>query len=111
MPSVRAISEAAGEPVDLVIGAEFASIVPLLQQQPYLRHVWSDPNWHLVPPDEWRAPYVGRESTAPPDAPEARYDQIIHLGHRKWPDESLPKRIYTQLGEQYPDVRKAPLDL
>ncbi len=104
MPCARAISEAQGSPVDLVIGGEFAALVPLLKQQPYLGTVWSDPAWHLVPPDEWRPPFFDQ-------LPYHPYDRIVHLGHRRWPDAPLPYRLYTQLGEEYPAVEKAALDL
>jgi hypothetical protein len=45
LPSVRAVSEAIGGPVDLVIAGPFGSIVPLLEQQDYLGTVTARPDW------------------------------------------------------------------
>jgi hypothetical protein len=75
LPPVRAISQRLGEPVDLVIPGEFASIVPLLQQQPYLSQVWSDGYWAQ---GQALWPYIGGL------APE--YEAVVELGYRGWPE-------------------------
>lgn len=103
LPTMRAISEAAGEPVDLLIAGEFQPIVPLLTRQPYLRVIEIDHRWTLTPPAEWIPPAVERQ----------HYDRIYHLGYRGWPDTPLPHFIYAQVQREYPypDLRLAPLDL
>lgn len=78
LPTIRAISEHFGEPVDLQIGTEFTGIVPLLEKQFYLGKVWADPRWSLTPPNEWQAPHT------------AGYDRVFHCGYRGWPELPLP---------------------
>ncbi len=80
LPAVRAISEHYQTSVDLLIAGEFAGMVPLLQQQPYLDGVLTDANWSLTPPNEW----------CPPWHPTEGYDRIYHLGYRGWPAKPLP---------------------
>lgn len=86
LPSVRAISEAVGQPVDMVIGGEFASLVPLLQHQSYLGKVWSDLTWGLTPPEEWQ----------PPAPNIVGYDRAWLLGYRGWPDQPLAQYTYAR---------------
>jgi hypothetical protein len=90
LPSCRALAEQGGSPVDLVLGGEFASILPLLRLQPYLQTVEALPDWHLVPPDEWKAPLA--------EAQRQVYDQVVDLGYRGWPDRPLPQAIAAQAG-------------
>lgn len=92
LPTVRAISEVVGEPVDLVIAGEFGSIVPLLQRQSYLGNVLAANDW-LV---ENTAPMTPREppmhpSTLLVDADFDKYDQIFHLGYQGWPEGDLAR--------------------
>jgi hypothetical protein len=89
LPTIRAISEHFGVKVDLQISGEFTGIVPLLQRQPYLNHVWADQSWALTPPDEWRAPAV------------AGYDQVIHCGYRGWPECGLPEMVRRGVVSDY----------
>lgn len=101
LSTVRAISHAAGTPVDLVIGGEFASLVPFLRQQPYLGEVEALSDWSLTPPDEWK----------PPTIPWGPKDRVYHCGYRGWPDQPLPQFVYAQTTALYPDLPLAPLDL
>jgi hypothetical protein len=78
LPTIRAISQRFGVPVDLQIGGEFTGIVDLLCRQPYLNGVWADERWSLTPPEEWKAP------ATPP------YDHVFHCGYRGWPEVDLP---------------------
>jgi hypothetical protein len=79
LPTVRAISESLGSPVDLQIAGEFESLLELLRLQPYLGHVCANPHWGM---DSWLAPVVvGRDTP---------YDQVIDLGYRRWPELALP---------------------
>jgi hypothetical protein len=89
LPTIRAISEHYGVPVDLQISGEFTGIVPLLQRQPYLNHVWADQTWALKPPDEWKAPRV------------EGYDHVVHCGYRGWPECPLPEMVRRGVVSDY----------
>lgn len=91
LPTVRAISEQFGGPVDLLIAGEFASMVPLLQMQPYLDRIEADSNWSMS--HGWQPP--GREDVISP------YDRIFHLGYRRWPALPLPEETYRQFVLQW----------
>lgn len=102
LPTVRAISEHFGVPVDLQIAGEFAPILDLLRQQPYLGQVWALPSWSLTPPDEWQPPRLGEA--------EGEYDHVYHLGYRGWPERHLPFQTYSVAVFDY-QLPLAPLDL
>lgn len=87
---MRAISESRGEPVDMAIAGEFASLLPLLNQQPYIRRAFAIDHWGLTPPQEWRAPIGELKGTD--------WDEQIDLGYRGWPDQALPYAIAAQAG-------------
>lgn len=89
LPTIRAIALAYNEPIDLQIGGEFAGIVPLLEQQPYLGEVAADPRWDIT---QWQAP-------TPPT--EADYAQIYHLGNRRWPELPLPFETWQTFNTIY----------
>lgn len=89
LPTVRAISEQAGEPVDLQIGGEFASIVPLLREQPYIRFAHADPRWDA---SQWEAPALQSAT---------KYDATYHLGYRRWPEHPLPLEVWTSAIAQH----------
>ncbi len=77
LPTIRAISEAAGEPVDLQIAGEFGGLLPLLALQPYLRHILADPEWSAgesMPPTIFGGPKT----------------PVYHLGYPRWPELPLP---------------------
>lgn len=106
MPTVRAISEAAGAPVDFATSPKYAGILSLLQAQEYVEETFSIDAWEVqetAPMTPWRAPY-------PAGAGEL-YDRTVHLGYRAWPDRPLPQCIYAQTEREYPDLKMAPLDL
>lgn len=94
LPAIRALSRRVGEPVDLQVAGEFASIVPLLLQQPYLGHVWASVTWPLHP-DHRESP----ANTYPPQ----RYDHVFHLGFRGWPQRPLPFEVLYQLNQENQD--------
>lgn len=95
LPTIRALSESYGQPVDLLICGEFAGLVPLLIQQPYLASVTADPGWGLGA--GWQPPVVWEEA-----------DRIFHLGYRRWPELPLPLEIDQTVRV---DRELAPLDL
>jgi hypothetical protein len=100
LPTARAISEYIGMPVDLCLGGEFASLVPLFSQQPYLGNVWADPRWGLTPPNEWQHPKDIEEG----------YDRVWALGYRRWPELPLPHEVYRTATHEYA-LPLPPLDL
>src|SRR5665213_3309017 len=85
LPTVRAISEAAGHPVDLLIAGEFESLLPLLRLQPYLGQVSANPHWGMSDPWEQGVPW-----------PPGTYDQVYHLQYHGWPSRPLPMEVYAQ---------------
>jgi hypothetical protein len=98
LPTVRAISEYFGDPVHFLIAGEFAALLPVLQNQPYIRLASADTRWTLTPPNEWQPPY---EHTG--------FDRVFHLGYRRWPQQPLPLEMWTLANHGNIDL--APLDL
>ena len=86
-PSLRALAEATGAPVDLAVAAESASICPLLEAQPYIGKAFAIPEWiGLAEPHmPWQAPRV------------AGYDAQVDLGYRGWPDQPLAQYTFARL--------------
>lgn len=97
LPTVRMISETEGAPVDLLIAGEFASMIPLLEQQPYLGQVTADPRWNMS---------VGYEPPQP--ARGDSYDQIYDLGYRRWPELPLPFEVLQNLQDYNSDWTTKP---
>lgn len=89
LPTVRAIAEVVGEPVDLMIAGAYASIVPLIQRQSYIGKVLAEIDW-LV---ENTAPMTPRIPPMSFDDSKA-YDQVFHLGYRGWPETTLPRETF-----------------
>lgn len=87
LPTVRAIAEKIGEPVDLVIGGLFQSIAPLIAQQPYIHHCTALLDWEMKWEANQKAPIA---PVQPPTIPQNHYDTIIHLGYPTWPEMPLP---------------------
>lgn len=102
LPSIRAVSEYYGQPVDLLIAGEFNSLIPLLRQQVYLGEVLSDSTWSVAAPESWLPPEASNWSD--------QYDRIYHLGYRRWPELPLPLEIARNLSEVWwrPDGRDEP---
>lgn len=98
LPSVRALSEHHHALIDLQISGEFASMVPLLEHQPYLGRVFADPCWQLSDwrergaEHDWEAPYLAQPTGQP-------YDQVYPLGYRRWPEMPLPYETFSLLAE------------
>lgn len=103
LPSVRAISETYGQPVDLVVSQKYGpGLKPLLQDQPYLRDVVVDTAWQV----QETAPITPRA----PQVDAGTYDRVFHLGYETWPTPDLPTDIYDRATRQS-DRRLGPLDL
>src|SRR5262245_50574580 len=112
LPTVRAISEAIGEPVDFLVSPAYSSHLGLLRLQPYLRSAEAWPTWQVqqtAPMTPW-SPF---EETLHHEAQQvpAGYDAVVHLGYRAWPDRDLPRCVYAQTQREYPNLPMAPLDL
>lgn len=96
LPTVRAVSEAVGVPVDLQIAGEFAGLLPLLHAQPYLRTAMANDRWSLSAPELVPIANVGQPLTG------SGYDYIFHLAYRGWPSKSLPEETEDCLHQQWP---------
>lgn len=90
LPTIRAISEAIGEPVDLVIAGAYGSIVPLLKRQAYLGVVWAEVDWQV----QNTAPMTPRVPQLP-FAEAQGYDHVFHLGYRWWPETDLARETWA----------------
>lgn len=116
LPSIRALSRRLGQPIDLCIAGEFASIVPLLRQQPYLGQVYAYAAWSLASPESWRTPLAAILAGPGP------YTEVCELGYRGWPERGLPYETLFNLNAWHTPqltalfgadwmVREAALDL
>ena len=111
LPTLRALARRTGEAIDLLTSADMASICPLIAQQGYIGHAYSDPNWIRV--------HVDTQDRLPPNGsptPPHRYDHIFHLGYRGWPQRPLPFETVNCLNEQWlngtnKSILEAELDL
>lgn len=87
LPTVRAISETYGVPVDLQIAGEFAGLAPLLTLQPYISSVIPDDRWSLSQPTP-RPKLAGEEDS---------YDRVHDLyWHGGWPTLPLPVEVFQR---------------
>lgn len=86
LPTVRSVSERVGQPVDLLIAGEFAGMIPLLREQPYLGTIVALEGWSLS--QDWQPPMITTD-----------WDQVFHLGYRRWPENALPIEIYLNLAD------------
>lgn len=120
LPTVRAISEGAGKPVDFLTSKQYGTpeFLDLLQQQGYIQHVYTDPDWiveHSAPMQPVQPPRFAALSPsdftrmALPHLPEQTYDQVIHLGYPSWPEAPLPSYTYKVGQLAFPGI--AQLDL
>jgi hypothetical protein len=99
LPTVRAISERVGAPVDLLIAGEFAGLIPLLARQPYLAQIWADRTWGMG--HGWQPP-PGTLADAPP------YAATYHLGYRRWPERVLPEEVWITAAAEYGSLHPLP---
>lgn len=94
LPTVRALSEAYGTPVDLAIPGEYAGIAPLIQGQDYVRTCWVRADWQV----QQTAPITPR---TPPTGWGVRYDAEYHLGYEAWPEGMLATDVYRRAFNHY----------
>jgi hypothetical protein len=91
LPCVRAVSEAFGQPVDLLTTGEFASLGPLLLQQPYVGEFCAAEGWRL---SEGRTPSLFT----------GEWDRVYHLGYQRWPEFVLPLEAHSNLVQRWKDA-------
>lgn len=99
LPTVRAISQSIGAPVDFATSNDYKDIIPLVDAQPYIRAARYYPEWALTetgPCAPRVPPHVSNE-----------YDRVVHLGYAGWPigptlPESHYKMAQAHLGELPP---------
>ncbi len=110
LPTVRAVSETFGVPVDFLVSVDYGHHRDLLRLQPYIREVISWPSWehHRSGCSPW-SPFDEGLHYLPRELPS--YDHVFHLGYRSVPDKPLPEFIYGELGKTTAGVRMCPLDL
>ncbi len=85
LPTIREIAEHTSTQVELLIAGEFAGIAALLAAQSYIASVIVDHDWSLS--SGWE----------PPVQAYHLYDQVYHLGYRRWPELPLPFEIYERV--------------
>jgi hypothetical protein len=110
LPTVRAISETFGVPVDLIVSADYSDHRDLLLLQDYVRDVLPWSSWQLPPSgaSPW-SPFDDRLHYLARDLPD--YDRVFHLGYRSKPNSPLPAYIYGQLTQLEPGITFRPLDI
>lgn len=101
LPTVRAISQRIGEPIDLCVSPTYRSLVPLIQAQSYIHRVIVPPAWRVIE----SAPMTPREPP-PVDAglDQRDYDRVFHLGYQGWPEHSLPYETEACLHAQWKEA-------
>jgi hypothetical protein len=108
LPTARAIANATSAPVDVMVAKPYLSLVPLLQQQPYIRVAMGNVYWEV----QDTAPMT---PSAPPRLPTGLgdYQKVINLGLTSWPEHPLAHQCYENLLPQWPDAwgTPPPLDL
>lgn len=98
LPTIRALSERAGEPIDLCIAGAFGSIYPLVEAQPYIGTCEVLRWWEVLD----TAPMTPRQPPYPTfqDHAKPSYDAVLHLGYRDWPLPDLVRHTLATAHEQ-----------
>jgi hypothetical protein len=95
LPTVRALSEAYGAPVDLAIPVRYQHLKDLLHAQGYLHSVHVLGLWDV----QLTAPMGPR--VPPAEAMPLGYDRVYHLGYDGWPEPTLAMDIFNRAVAQY----------
>ncbi len=103
LPTVRAIAEAAGEPVDLCLSRNYGTdpFCDLLKGQSYLRGVFAEPTWIVRDTAPMTPQRPSFEDVATPMHNINGYNKVLHLGYERWPQNLLPVEIYLQATGQW----------
>ena len=112
LPTLRALAEANGGHVDLLMAPAYSGILPLYRAQAYIGRADAWPSWQVqntAPMTPW-SPF---EETLHHEAlgVSAGYEAILHLGYREWPTAPMHQYVYSIAQREYPTVPIAPLDL
>jgi hypothetical protein len=113
MPTVRAISEAAGQPVDLLMAPAYSSLLPLYRLQSYIGRAEAWPSWQVqnsAPMTPW-SPFEETLHHEAINLDPTAYDAILHLGYRAWPTHPLPYYVEAIVRQEYPEIPMGPIDL
>jgi hypothetical protein len=86
LPTVRLLAARHSTKVDFMTSPKYASILSLIQKQPYILETWSGLGWDV----QETAPMTPRE---PPVHDCDDYEAIYHLGYREWPSRILAEEI------------------
>lgn len=97
LPTVRAISEKFGRPVDFACAGKYGSITELVGKQPYIAQAGCLPRWEV----EESAPMRPR---VPPTGGWENTEHVFHLGYDRWPANPLPIETWYTACQQLPDV-------
>lgn len=92
LPTVRAISEAHGEPVDFATSVQYSddSFRRLINKQPYVDIAFHIPGWMVYD----TAPMTPREPT--PELLAKSYERVYHLGYEAWPKYYCALDVYLR---------------
>lgn len=117
LPTMRAIAEAYGQPVEFLTSAKYEAINKLVELQPYIACAEFDPAWQVIEsaPMTPRVPpgadeYERRGINDPRPAIPPYYDHVFHLGYEGWPSPTLAEDVYQRAVRQA-DRALPPLDL
>ena len=81
LPTVRAISQIKGEPVDFAIMPQYKNILPLLQAQPYIDRAFVIEEWLILHSNHGDQPWLPQKNMEQ----ACGYHQVWHLGYRGHP--------------------------
>lgn len=118
LPTIRAISETVGAPVDFVCEDNPGAVPPasrlpeLLMAQPYIGTAWAQEGWTQGPPAN-QVTHFSREQRVPISRgwPNPKsYDKIIHLGYCGWPQRPLAQETndLARIDLELPPLRMDP---
>lgn len=93
LPTVRLLAARHDTKVDFMTSPAHASILRLIQRQPYIRETWTGKDWDVTSEDT-------AQNRVPPvcDCDCHGYEEIYHLGYREWPSQRLAEEIRESVG-------------
>lgn len=92
LPTVRAVSQLTGGPVDFCCMPQYKSLLPLLEYQPYIGRAFVVEDWKCTGSPHGDQPWKA------PSHVESGYEKVWHLGYRKPPDLPLIDFTAVQAG-------------
>ena len=79
MPTVRAISQMVNEPVDFALMSTYESLIPLIEDQPYVDKAFAGKGWYREHSNFGDQPWL------PPKEVWESYERVYHLTYRGHP--------------------------